>query len=103
MLFHLSVILSTGGGCLADPPGQTPPRQTPPPGQTLPSRHPLLGRHSPCRHPQADTPRQTPPGQTPAPWADTPVDFLTVYVVFFGEIQFCAVADPRIAVPGSTV
>ena len=60
MLLHLSVILSTGGGCLADPPGQTPPRQTPPPGQTLPSRHPLLGRHSPCRHPQADT-----------PWADT--------------------------------
>ena len=55
MFLHLSVILFTGGGCLADSP---PPGQSPAP----------LGRHFPLG-------RQPPlgrlPGQT-SPWADAP-------------------------------
>ena len=71
MFLHLSVILSTGGGCLLQC-KYTPPRQTP-----LLLGRPPWARHPPGQTPPwadtpwADTLGQTPPGQKP-PWAATP-------------------------------
>ena len=76
MFLHLSVIVSTAGGCLPPPWADTPLSRDPwadtPSADTPPGRPPL-GRHPPGKHPPEQTPPgqippgQIPPGQTPPP------------------------------------
>ena len=99
MFLHLSVILSTGGGCLLQC-KYTPPRQTPlllgrhPLGQTPPWANTPLGRHPMGRYPRADTPwAETPLGSNPPsrypPGGHCSAQYVSYWNVFLFIINLC--------------